>query len=105
MSRVKGSRLLLRLAVGIATLALALGGAASAGSVTPRRGDALVGFDNGLIAAFKARVQASPDVAAAWAANRAAADRLLEAPVDRISLNPRASARTVEPLILAWRMT
>jgi hypothetical protein len=103
MSRVKPATMLFRLAVMVT--ALAWGGAAWAGDVTPRAGNALLGFDDTLVASFKARIQANPDVAAAWAANRTAADAMLEKPLDRISLDPRQFDRVVEPLVLAWRMT
>ena len=98
------------LSIGLAALLAGgnLGNAAIANAATtlePRVEVGTLGFNDHLISQFKIRMRANKDVDAAWLMNRAAADDVLARPTGQIDLDPRKFDRTVEPLILAWRMT
>lgn len=74
-------------------------------ALQPRTGRGVIDFDDALIANFRTRVAANAEARSLWEANKAEADRLLTVPTSKISLNPRGTNETLEPLILAWRMT
>lgn len=63
------------------------------------------GFSDADIARLRTRIAANAEVAQAWEANKAAADRLLAQPIEKVNIDPRRLDDTLEPLILAYRMT
>lgn len=62
-------------------------------------------FTDAAIAQFKIRIAENKDVRAAWENHKAAADRLVDTQVDKISLDPRKIHASMEPLTLAYRVT